>query len=103
MEAEIWFPFYELKKYFYSRKNKFRKRYEKELLKSDNLDNNKQQNPSPRIDKKILVDFFMPKNIFFRHSGRYICIQGKAIDFRKNQIYNKCKKFILNPTIKVNP
>ena len=39
-EAEIWLPFYELKKYFYSRKNKFRRRYEKELMKSDNLDNN---------------------------------------------------------------
>lgn len=34
--AEIWLPFYELRKYFYSRKNKFQKRYEKEILKADN-------------------------------------------------------------------
>ena len=46
--------------------------------------NNKQQNPSPRIDKTILGDFFVPKNIIFRHSGRHICIQGKAIDFTVN-------------------
>lgn len=29
-EAQIWLPFYELKKYYYSRKNKFRKRFERE-------------------------------------------------------------------------
>lgn len=28
-DADIWIPFYELRKYFVSRKNHFRKRYEK--------------------------------------------------------------------------
>ena len=31
--AEIWIPFGEVKKYFFSRKNAFRKRYEKEIAK----------------------------------------------------------------------
>ena len=30
-EAEIWIPFGEVEKYFFSRKNAFRKRFEKEL------------------------------------------------------------------------
>ena len=30
-EAEIWIPYYEVEKYFYSRKTKFKNRYEKRL------------------------------------------------------------------------
>lgn len=32
--AEIWIPFGEVRKYFYSRKNKFKKRYEKQISNS---------------------------------------------------------------------
>lgn len=34
-EAQIWIPFGEVQKYFYSRKNKFRKRFEKAKLKEN--------------------------------------------------------------------
>lgn len=33
--AQIWIPFGEVRKYFYSRKNKFRKRFEKAQLKDN--------------------------------------------------------------------
>ena len=34
-EAEIWIPYGEVQKYFYSRKNAFRKRYEKDNANTD--------------------------------------------------------------------